>query len=135
MAMNRGTITIALTFVVGCITGLAIGGYQGYRVGTSTILNDALSKDAREVGIRITTLKELRAGQRDQAIDRLETGLAGILIAFDPDVPYKGLNGQTVGALRKAIADAKAYRAVYPRFKPDFKDKMVDNLFSRELYK
>jgi hypothetical protein len=124
-----------ITFLAGCAIGLAIGGHQGFRFGTSLIINEALSKDAREVEARIAILKYLRAGERDQAIERLETGLADILIGFDPSEPYAGLDGQTVAALKKAINEARGYRSAHPRQQKTFRDKMVDNLFARDPYK
>lgn len=128
-------VGVGFAFLAGCAVGLAIGGYQGFRLGTSFIINEALSKDAREVEARIAILKHLRAGERDQAIEKLETGLADTLIGFDPTEPYTGLNGQTVAALKKAIDEAKEYRSAHPRQQKDFRDEMVDNLFARELYK
>ena len=107
-------VGVAFAILAGCAIGLAIGGYQGFRSGTSFIVNEALYKDAREVEARIVILKHLRAGERDQAIDKLETGLADILIGFDPAEPYAGLDGQTVAALKKAIDAAKEYRSVHP---------------------
>jgi hypothetical protein len=128
-------VGVVLTFLAGCAIGLAIGGQQGFRFGTSFIVNEALFKDAREVESRIAILGHLRAGERDQAMERLETGLSDILIGFDPAEPYAGLDGQTAGALRKAIDAAREYRSAHPREKRNFRDDMVDNLFARELYK
>jgi hypothetical protein len=96
-----------------------------------------LAKDAREIGARIATLNHLWLGERAQAIEKLEAGLDDILVGFDPDEPYRGLDGQTVAALAKAIDAAKAYRAAHP-WPPTEKHvraKMVRNLFARDLYK
>jgi hypothetical protein len=128
-------VGVAFAILAGCAIGLAIGGYQGFRFGTSFIVNEALFKDAREVEARIAILKHLRAEERDQAIEKLETGLADILIGFDPAEPYAGLDGQTVAALKKAIDAAKEYRSAHPRQQKNFRDRMVDELFARELYK
>jgi len=122
-------------FLVSCATGLAVGGYMGFSYGASFIINGALSRDAREVEARIATLRDLRAGEKDKAIERLETGLSDILIVFDPEKPYAGLDRQTVVSLRKSIDEARKYRAENPRPQNDFRAKMVDNLFTRELYK
>ena len=79
----------------------------------------------------------MRAGEQDQAVEKLEVGLNDILIGFDPDQPYANLKEQTVVALRNAIDQAEEYRSVYPRpaNQRDFRDEMVQNLFSRESYK
>lgn len=135
ISKRKAFISVVSAFLVGCAVVLAIGGYWGFRFGTSLIINEALSKDAREVDARIAILRHLRAGERDQAIERLEMGLADTLIGFDPAEPYTGLNGQTVAALKKAIDEAKEYRSAHPRQRRNFRDEMVDNLFARELYK
>ena len=126
-----------LVFLAGCAAGTATGAYGGFRHGMAFILNECLSRDAREVGSRITILRHLRAGEQDQAVEKIEVGLNDILIGFDPDQPYANLKGQTVVALRNAIEQAEKYRSVYPRpaNQRDFRDEMVQNLFSREPYK
>ena len=126
---------VVFTFLAGCAIGLTIGGYQGFRFGTSLIINESLAKDAREVERGIAILRQLRAGEHDPAIETLETGLSDTLIGFDPAEPYAGLTGETVSALKKAIDEARAYRSAHPRQQKDFRDKMVENLFMRELYK
>lgn len=135
---RKGRITGSIiTFVAGCAIGVAAGGYGGFQRGMSLILNEALVRDAREVGTRIGILKQLRAGEHDQAVAQLETGLNDILILFDPERPYPGLERQTKVALRSAIDQARHYRGSFQRQinERDFREKMVQNLFSRELYK
>lgn len=129
-------LSVIVAFSVGCGAGVAIGGYAGLRAGMASILNSALVKDAREVGARIVILRDLRAGARKQAIDKLETGLDDILIGFDPAEPYSGLEVQTIAALRKAIDEAKAYRAAHPWAlkQKDLRADMVRNLFARDPY-
>lgn len=124
-----------VTFIGGCALGMAIGGYQGFRLGTSLLINEGLSKDAREVEARIAVLRQLRAGKQDEAIERLETGLADTLVRFDPAEPYAGLEAPTVAAVRKAIDEARAYRSAHPRQQRTFRDEMVEKLFARDLYK
>jgi len=128
-------IGAVITFLVGCAIGLSIGGYQGFRLGTSLLINEGLSRDAREVEARIAILRQLRAGKQDEAIERIETGLADTLVRFDPAEPYAGLEAPTVAAVRKAIDEARAYRSAHPRQHRTFRDEMVDRLFARELYK
>ena len=135
VSKSKVYIGVISSFFVGCILGLAIGGYQGFGAGTLLVINGALSKDAREVEIRIEVLNHLQASEQEQAIALIETGLADILIGFDPVEPYTGLNEQTVVALRSAINEAKKYRLNHPRQKRDFRDEMVENLFARELYR
>lgn len=129
-------IGFILAFLVGGAAGLAVGGYRGFQSGMSFILNDALSKDAREVESRVAVLRHLRAGRQDQAIEALEGGMDDILVGFDPVEPYPGLTGQTTAALGKAITAAKDYRSAHPRqSKAHARDEMVRSLFARERYK
>lgn len=118
------------------VAGLAMGGYHGFSSGTSFILNECLSKDAREVEARVAVLRHSRAGRQDQAVEGLEAGLDDILVGFDPVEPYPGLTGQTTAALGKSIAVAKEYRSAHPRqSKAHARDEMVRNLLARERYK
>ena len=130
-------VGLSLAFVAGGLAGLAAGAFGGYRSGMSVVLNSALVKDAREIGARIATLSHLWLGEREQAIAKLEGGLDDILVGFDPDTPYTGLDEQTVAALAKAIDAAKAYRAVHPWASTEKHPRagMVRNLFTRDLYR
>jgi hypothetical protein len=119
-------------FVFGAAGGLAIG----HRAGSAAILNEALAKDARDVVARIAILGHVRSGEQKPAIEKLETGLDDLLIGFDPQPPYQGLEGSTVAALRKAIDEAKAYRAKHPwGEQKNMRADMVRSLFSRDLYR
>ena len=128
-------IGVVLAFIAGGAAGLAFGGYQGIQKGASLILNECLSKDAREVGTRVTVLRNLRAGRQAPAVESLEGGMDDILVGFDPAEPFPGLTPQTTGALAKAIAEAKAYRSAHPRQSGHARDAMVRNLFERQPYK
>jgi hypothetical protein len=130
-------VSLGVAFLVGGLTGLAAGAFGGYRWGFAVVLDSALVKDAREVGARIATLNHLWLGERAQAIAKLEGGLDDILVGFDPDAPYTGLDGQTVAALAKAIDAAKVYRAAHPWSSTERhpRAEMVRNLFARDLYR
>ena len=129
-------IGVILAFVAGGAGGLALGGVQGFQKGASLIINECLSSDAREVGMRVAVLRQLRAADSAPAMESLEAGMDDILVRFDPAEPYPGLAPQTSAALGKAIAEAKAYRAAHPRqSKGHARDEMVRNLFARERYK
>ena len=129
-------IGVILAFVAGGAGGLALGGVQGFQKGASLIINECLSSDAREVGLRVAVLKQLRVGNSAPAMESLEAGMDDILVRFDPAEPYPGLTDRTTGALAKAIAEAKGYRDTHPRqSKGHPRDEMVRSLFARELYK
>lgn len=127
---------LALAFIIGAVIGLVGGGYGGLRLGKSSILNECLSKDARDVQISVVTLKHLRAGKRDKAIESLEARMDDVLVPFDPWESYPGLTDQTISEMNKAIREAKEYRLANPRKsnRPHV-DKMVANLLSRGAYK
>jgi hypothetical protein len=138
MASRRTFLaSLAVAFLVGGLVGLPAGAFVGYRWGFASVLNSALVKDAREIGVRIATLNHLWLGERAQAITKLEAGLDDILVGFDPGTPYAGLDAQTVTALAKAIDAAKAYRVAHawPPTEKHPRAEMVRNLFARDLYK
>ncbi len=128
-------IGLILAFLAGGVGGLAAGGVQGYQKGASLVINECLSSDAREVGLRVTVLEQLRAGNPAPAMESLEAGMDDILVRFDPAEPYPGLTPQTTAALAKAIGVARDYRSAHPRqSKGHPRDAMVRNLFARERY-
>ena len=129
-------VSLAVAFLARGLAGLAAGAFGGHRWGVALVLDGALVKDAREIGARIATLNHLWLGEREQAIAKLEGGLDDILVGFDPEEAYRGLDGQTVAALAKAIDAAKAYRAAHPWPSTERhpRAEMVRNLFARDLY-
>ena len=135
--MSKKSMLLALTaFFVGGAAGLAVGGMRGFDRGAELILNSALEKDARDVSSRIAVLNHIRANEPVPAIEKLETGLDDLLIGFDPQEPYLGVEPQVAGAMRKAIDEAKAYRAKHPW--PDenaMRAKMVRAMFAKDLYR
>ena len=121
-----------LLLVVGVVLGAAGGGYYGVRTGHASILNECLDKDARDVQSSVATLRHLRAGERDRALEALEANMDDALIPFDPQTPYAGLTERTSGQIDKALHEVKAYRSAHPRksTRPHV-DQMVGNLLSR----
>ena len=130
-------VSLAVAFLVGGLAGLAAGAFVGYRSGFAAVLDSALAKDAREIGARIATLNHLWAGEREQAIAKLEGGLDDLLVLFNPDEPYTGLDRHTVAMLAKSIDAARAYRAAHPwpSTEKHPRAEMVRNLFASDLYK
>lgn len=136
MASRRKSIVgLGLTFLVGCVVGLAIGGYGGLRSGRSGIIDECMYKDARAIQSHVVALRHLRAAQTSQAVELLEAQLDDALILFDPWEPYPRLTNRTISAINKAIRESKAYRSANPRQsnRPHV-DKMVANLFARAPY-
>jgi hypothetical protein len=125
-----------LMLLLGAVIGAAAGGYAGLRSGNAAILNECLHKDARDVQKSVVTLKHLRAGERDPAVELLEARIDDALIPFDPAEPYPGLSDQTIAEINNALREAKDYRSANPRKsnRPHV-DAMVGNLLSRGTYK
>ena len=75
--------------------------------------------------------------EREQAIQKLEGELDAILVGFDPDQPYAGLDQATVATLAKAIGQAKAFRVAHPwpSTEKHPRAEMVRNLFARDRYR
>jgi hypothetical protein len=121
-----------LLLVLGVLLGAAAGGHYGVRSGHASILNECLDKDARDVQSSVVTLRHLRAGERDRAVEQLETSMDDALIPFDPAMPYRGLTDNTTGEISKALREVRDYRAAHPRksSRPHV-DAMVGNLLSR----
>src|SRR5262245_16621866 len=122
-----------LMLVVGLVIGGLAGGYAGARQGAGWVLNDAMHQASRDVERMVATLKQVRAGERDAAVERLEAWMDDALILFDPAEPYPGLTPKTIAEMDKALHEAKAYRAAHPRksSRPHV-DAMVGNLLSRQ---
>jgi len=126
----------ALLLVAGLILGAAAGGYGGWRYGNAGVLNQALYADARQVQTSVAALKLLRAGERPLAVEALEAGMDDILVPFDPEKPYPGLEERTIAEINRALLEARNYRAANPRKsnRPHV-DAMVGSLLSRGSYK
>jgi len=123
----------AFLVILGAILGIAAGGYAGWRYASASILNQCLYADARQVQTSVAALKLLRAGERPLALEALEAGVDDTLVAFDPAVPYSGLESRTAAELDRALIEVKTYRSANPRksSRPHV-DAMVGNLLSRQ---
>jgi hypothetical protein len=135
--VTKRTFVVCLlaAFVCGAAAGGAYGAYRGFNAGFTLLLNEALEKDAREVSKRVEILLNLRKEGAEVAVRKLENGLDDLLVIFDPDQPYPGLEPTTLDAIRKAIESAKEYRASFPWTGKNPREKMVRSLFARDLYK
>lgn len=121
-----------LLLVLGLLLGAGAGGYFGVRSGHAMILDECLDKDARDIQRSVVALRELRAGERERALEALEARMDDALVIFDPAEPYPGVSDRTTGQIDKALREAKDYRSAHPRksSRPHV-DAMVGNLLSR----
>ena len=110
-----------LMVVIGIAIGAGVGGaagfYAGSRHGAGWVLNDSMHQASRDVERLVATLKQLRAGEREPVIERLEAWMDDALLLFNPPKPYPGLTSKTIAEMDNALREAKAYRAAYPRGK------------------
>lgn len=82
MTTKRNALAgMVIALIVGGAAGGAIGGRLGYQAGFAAVLNDALSYDARDVASHVASLRALRAGEADKAIESIETGMDDTLRA------------------------------------------------------
>jgi hypothetical protein len=124
---------LLLGIALSLVAGLVIGGYGGFRLGKSSVLNNVLQKDAREVQSHVSTLKYLRDGQTDKAIEVIEAGLDDDLVLFDPEEPYEMITDRTKAEIKQALQQARGYRAAYPRKSSrSYVDTMVGNVLEKE---
>ena len=104
-----------LMLVLGIAVGAAAGFYAGSRHGAGWVLNDSMHQASRDVERLVAALKQLRAGEREPVIERLEAWMDDALILFHPAKPYPGLTPKTLAEMDKALHEADAYRAAHPR--------------------
>jgi len=124
---------LLLGIVLSLAVGVVIGGYGGFRLGKTPVLNNVLQKDARGVQTRVITLKHLRAGQTDKVIEIIEAGLDDDLVLFDTEEPYEMITDRTKAEIKQALQHAKDYRAAYPRKSSrTHVDAMVSNVLEKE---
>ena len=122
--------------VAGAAIGLAAAAYGGMRYGKGVVFDDCMHQASRDVERLVATLKHVRAGEKDPALELVEAWLDGALVLFDPREPYPGLTPKTIGEMNQALQDAKAYRATHPRksSRPQL-DARIAELLSRGSYK
>ena len=123
---------LALGGLMVAIAATLVGGYGASQLTANYMLNQYVERDTRTVRKQITALRMLQAGDSAQAIELLESQLDDQLVLFDPQRPYEGLDERTRQAVQQAVADAKTYRAEFPRSssRPHV-DEMVRNLFRK----
>lgn len=133
---SKSLLGLALVFLVGAIVDLVISRYGGARFGMSFVLDKSLYKDVRDVQSQVVTLRHLRAGETDQAIEVLEAHLDDVLIIIDPKEPYTGITDQALSEINKAIHESREYRSANPRKsnRPHV-DTMVANVLRRKPQK
>ncbi|MDJ0778032.1 MAG: hypothetical protein QNJ85_09230 [Gammaproteobacteria bacterium] len=114
----------------GSSIGFLVGGYSGSQFGMGVILNSTLSKDGLEIQRQLSALRELRAGDIDAAVARLEDGIEDTLVIFDPAEPYPGLRDDTIATVENAIRAAWEYRREFdPPVRREQVNTMVEALF------
>jgi len=134
--MKEKLLLGAAALFAGVAVGWPAGWYYGSSSGRNAILKEWIYNDAREVQAQVAVLRRLREKKAGEAIELIETRLDDQIVQFDPQEPFAMLTARETGELRKAIGEAREYRAAFPRqSKRKFVDDMVRSVFSRDLYK
>ena len=129
---GKALVGVLAAIIAGAALGLAVGWGLGMERGASSVVDTTINKDARDVQSQIATLKHLRAGEIDQAIELIESNLDDQLVMFDPVEPYSGISDNTYSEVAKALKQCKEYRVEHPRkSNRSFVDEMVKNVLEQ----
>jgi hypothetical protein len=66
--------------VAGAALGLAAAAYGGMRYGKGVVFDDCMHQASRDVERLVATLKHVRAGEKDPAVELVEAWLDGALV-------------------------------------------------------
>lgn len=105
---NRTTLIAFIALLVGGI----VGAYIAYRVTIQSVSDSWMQELATSTQFNANVLRGLRANDKEGAIKDLEAQLDSRIIFLNADGSYSDV---TNSAVRRAILEAKDYRAKYPR--------------------
>jgi hypothetical protein len=130
MSVSKSHIAI---FLLVFVAGLAAGGYLGGNYGMGYVINTVMDRDARAIRSMVGALRDLQAGERQQAIDAIQGLVNDHIIVLDPEQPYPGVDEITRTRVTEAFEDYAEYRKSYPRASPLATDKMVESALSNRI--
>lgn len=105
---NRTTLIAFIALLVGGI----VGAYIAYRVTLQSVSDSWMLELATSTQFKTNVLRGLRENDKEGAIKDLEAQLDSRIIFLNADGSYSDV---TNSAVRRAILEAKDYRAKYPR--------------------
>jgi hypothetical protein len=105
---NRTTLIAFIALLVGGI----VGAYIAYRVTTQLAGDSWMLELATSAQFKTNVLRGLRENDKEGAIKDLEAQLDSRIISLNADGSYSDITNR---AVRRAILQAKDYRAKYPR--------------------
>ncbi len=126
---KKSLLVFFLVFLVGSSIGFIVGGYTGSNFGMGIILNNTMTRDARDVKTLVEALRNIHAENPEAGIETIETLVYDHIVVFDPVEPYPNINSQTEAEVDDAINVAFEYRKAFPRDSQLATDQMVENVF------
>jgi hypothetical protein len=112
--LNRTTLIAFIALLVGGI----VGAYIAYRVTIQSVSDSWMLELATSAQFKTNVLRGLRENDKEGAIRDLEAQLDSRIVFLNA---YGSYSDVTNRAVRRAILEAKDYRAKYPR-KTDYPD-------------
>lgn len=105
-----------LLFALLCATSLLAGGVVGARIGAGAILDNWLTTRTNSTLSHLLILRQMRNGDDEAALNRLEAQLDRDIVSLLPDF-YGGTRVSERARARAAAAleQAREYRDEYPR--------------------
>lgn len=130
MSVSRKSLLVFfLVFLAGSAIGFIVGGYTGSNFGMGIILNNTMSRDARDVKTLVEALRNIRTDNPETSIEAIETLVYDHIVVFDPVESYPNINSQTETEIEDAINAAFQYRKAFPRDSQLATDQMVEKVF------
>ena len=128
---RKNLLIFFLLFLAGSAIGFIVGGYTGSNFGMGIVLNNSMTRDARDVKTLVEALRNLQADNPQAGIEAIETLVYDHIVVFDPVEPYPNIKSRTAAEVDAAIEAAFQYRKAFPRNSEQAADKMVESLFKR----
>ena len=118
--------------VVAFALGAVLGGSTAVDGAMDMMMNNAVDADQHAVRVYVDVLEDLRGGNAEVAVERLESWLDDVLIVvMEPSNYEYDLSTVTVARADSAFEAARAYRQAYPRTSGrGFVDEMVANVWA-----
>ncbi len=117
--MNRTNKIMIISFI-SCLVGLAMGALfgvmTGSQLGSSIIVQDWVNANANNSLEMIVAMKDLRDGEEETAMEKLEVHLNKLMIGLtDSYIEGFDLNKETLERIEQVRSSARFYRGQYPR--------------------
>ncbi len=126
---RKNLLVFFLLFLAGSATGFIVGGYTGSNFGMGIILNNTMTRDARDVKTLVEALRNIHAKNPEAGIAAIETLVYDHIVVFDPVEPYPNIKSETEVEVETTIKAVFRYRKAFPRDSQLATDQIVDAVF------